>query len=47
MPDVPSTASARVIEVEFASVADKKLRGLLKDPTDIEAQVGGWARLRV
>lgn len=41
VPDVPSSVSGKVIEVEFASVEDKKLRGALRDPSYIEAQVRG------
>lgn len=39
VPDVPSSVSGKLIEVEFAAVEDKKLRGALRDPSYIEAQV--------
>jgi len=39
LPDAPSSASGKLVEVEYATVADKKLRGALKDPGYIEAQV--------
>jgi len=39
LPDAPSSAGGKVIEVEYASIADKKLRGSLKDPGFLEAQV--------
>ena len=38
VPDVPGGAS-KVIDVEFATIADRKLRGGLRDPSAIEAQV--------
>lgn len=41
VPDVPSSVSGKVIEVEFALVEDKKLRGALRNPGYIEAQVSG------
>mmetsp|Transcript_7847 Transcript_7847/g.19568 ORF Transcript_7847/g.19568 Transcript_7847/m.19568 type:complete len:381 (-) Transcript_7847:883-2025(-) len=39
IPDLPSSASSRVVEVEFAVTEDKKLRSQLRDPSGIEAQV--------
>ena len=39
LPDAPSSAGGKVIEVEYASIADRKLRGSLKDPGFLEAQV--------
>lgn len=36
--DVPGAASGKVIEVEYAALEDKKLRGQLKDAGFIEAQ---------
>lgn len=39
VPDVPGSASGRVIEVEYAITEDRKLRGQLKDPNYIEATV--------
>ncbi|KAI8465256.1 MAG: hypothetical protein J3K34DRAFT_454792 [Monoraphidium minutum] len=38
IPDVPGGAS-KLVELELYSVADRKLRGGLRDPTYIEAQV--------
>lgn len=38
VPDVPGSASSKVIEVEFAALEDKRLRSQLKDPNFIEAQ---------
>lgn len=38
MPDVPGSAASKVVEVEYASLEDKRLRAQLKDPGFIEAQ---------
>lgn len=38
VPDVPGSASSKVVEVEFAALEDKRLRAQLKDPGFIEAQ---------
>jgi hypothetical protein len=37
--DVPGSASARTLELEFAVTEDKKIRGLLKDANAVEAKV--------
>ena len=37
MPDIPN--SGRLISVEYASVTDRKLRGNLRNVSDIEKQV--------
>eukprot|EP00879_Flechtneria_rotunda_P001047 GHRR01001184.1.p1 GENE.GHRR01001184.1~~GHRR01001184.1.p1 ORF type:complete len:429 (+),score=162.31 GHRR01001184.1:83-1288(+) len=39
LADVPGGAKGKVLEVEFAFTEDKKLRGQLRDPSAIEAQV--------
>jgi rhodanese-related sulfurtransferase len=39
MADVPSAVSGKVVEVEYAVTEDRKLRGQLRDPSAIEAQV--------
>ncbi|KAL6747088.1 hypothetical protein V8C86DRAFT_2920968 [Haematococcus lacustris] len=39
VPDLPSTASNKVLEVEYANTEDKRLRGQLRDPNSIEAQI--------
>lgn len=39
VPDVPSAGRDKVLEVEFATTEDKKLRNSLRDPSSIEAQV--------
>lgn len=39
LPDVPSSAGSKYIEVEFAFTEDKKLRNALRDPNSIEAIV--------
>lgn len=39
VPDVPSSASSKLVEVEYAVTEDRKLRGQLRDPSGIEAQV--------
>mmetsp|Transcript_10651 Transcript_10651/g.22902 ORF Transcript_10651/g.22902 Transcript_10651/m.22902 type:complete len:382 (-) Transcript_10651:495-1640(-) len=39
VPDVPSSISGRLLEVEYAVTEDKKLRGSLRDPNGIEAQI--------
>lgn len=38
MPDVPG-GNNKLIEVEFATIEDRKLRGSLRDVGAIEAQV--------
>jgi hypothetical protein len=47
VPDVPSSGSARLIEVEYAFTEDRKLRGQLKDVGAIEATVSGPPALRL
>lgn len=39
IPDLPSSASGKVIEVEYAVTEDKRLRGQLRDVSSIEAQI--------
>lgn len=39
LPEVASSASGRVLEVEFAQTEDRKLRGALRDPAGIELRV--------
>jgi hypothetical protein len=39
LADVPGGAKGKLLEVEFAFTEDKKLRGQLRDPNAIEAQV--------
>eukprot|EP00199_Chlamydomonas_sp_CCMP681_P002405 CAMPEP_0119107104 /NCGR_PEP_ID=MMETSP1180-20130426/7951_1 /TAXON_ID=3052 ORGANISM="Chlamydomonas cf sp, Strain CCMP681" /NCGR_SAMPLE_ID=MMETSP1180 /ASSEMBLY_ACC=CAM_ASM_000741 /LENGTH=390 /DNA_ID=CAMNT_0007092541 /DNA_START=35 /DNA_END=1207 /DNA_ORIENTATION=- len=39
IPDLPSFASSKSLEVEYAVTEDKKLRGQLRDPSSIEAQI--------
>lgn len=40
LADVPGGAKGKLLEVEYAFTEDKKLRGQLRDPSAIEAQVG-------
>jgi hypothetical protein len=40
LADVPGGAKGKLLEVEYALTEDKKLRGQLRDPSAIEAQVG-------
>lgn len=47
LTDVPSSASGKVLEVEYAYTEDRKLRGQLKDPNYIEAQVAPVCRMHV
>lgn len=37
VPDVPN--SGRVVELEYASISDRKIRGQLRNPSDIEKTV--------
>jgi hypothetical protein len=39
LPDAPSSASGKLLEVEYAAIGDRKLRGQLRDAGGIEAQV--------
>jgi hypothetical protein len=39
LADVPGGAKGRLLEVEYAATEDKRLRGQLRDPAAIEAQV--------
>ncbi len=39
IPDLPSAASGKLVDVEYAVTEDKKLRGQLRDPASIEAQI--------
>jgi hypothetical protein len=39
LADVPGGAKGRLLEVEYAFTEDRKLRGQLRDPSAIEAQV--------
>ncbi len=39
IPDLPSGLSSKALEVEYAVTEDRKLRGQLRDPSGIEAQV--------
>lgn len=39
VPDLPSAASSKVFEVEFATTEDRKLRSSLRDANALEAQV--------
>ncbi len=42
LPDLPS--SGKLVELEFATVADRKLRGQLRNPGDLELKVCVGAR---
>ncbi|GAX74748.1 hypothetical protein CEUSTIGMA_g2195.t1 [Chlamydomonas eustigma] len=37
IPDVPSSVSNKIIDFDFATIVDKKLRGALRDPNGLEA----------
>ena len=37
VPDLPN--SGRLVELEYASINDRKIRGQLRNPADIEKQV--------
>lgn len=37
VPDVPN--SGRLVELEYASISDRKIRGQLRNPSDIEKTV--------
>ncbi len=37
VPDVPN--SGRVVELEYASISDRKIRGQLRNPSEIEKTV--------
>jgi rhodanese-related sulfurtransferase len=39
IPDVPGSVSNRCLDVEIASISDKKLRGNLSNPSAIETQI--------
>ncbi|KAJ9529557.1 hypothetical protein QJQ45_013933 [Haematococcus lacustris] len=39
VPDLPTSAASKALEVEYASTDDKRLRALLRDPTAMEAQI--------
>jgi len=39
VPEVASSASGRVVEVEFAATGDRRLRGALRDPAAVELRV--------
>lgn len=39
VPDVPGSASSRLLELEFATTEDRKIRGLLRDPTAVETKI--------
>jgi hypothetical protein len=39
VPDVPSGAGGKLLEVEFCATEDKRLRNQLRDANSIEAQV--------
>lgn len=39
IPDLPSAANGKSLEVEYAITEDKRLRGQLRDPAAIEAQI--------
>ena len=39
VPDLPF--GGRLVDCEYASIADRRLRGQLRDPKGIERQVGG------
>jgi hypothetical protein len=41
LADVPGGSKGKLLEVEFAFTEDRKLRGQLRDPGAIEAQVSG------
>ncbi len=40
LADVPGGSKGKLLEVEYAFTEDRKLRGQLRDPGAIEAQVG-------
>ncbi len=40
LPDLPG-GSGKLVEVEYASIADRKLRGQLRNAGDLELKVGG------
>jgi hypothetical protein len=40
LADVPGGSKGKLLEVEYAFTEDRKLRGQLRDPSAIEAQVG-------
>lgn len=39
LADVPGGSKGKLLEVEYAFTEDRKLRGQLRDPSAIEAQV--------
>ena len=39
MPDIPGGAGGRLLEVEFAAIDDRRLRGMLRDAPAIESKV--------
>jgi hypothetical protein len=45
LADVPGGSKGKLLEVEYAFTEDKKLRGQLRDPSAIEAQVGSGSGL--